>query len=87
MLSGNDNCATDCSFLLSKNSCFTTFTLECDAFLNGRCYKAHDEFKTWNQARETCIAGNGNLAIVCDAETNDMLKNTMELKGGCQVSK
>ena len=62
---------------------FVFADVECHAILNGRCYKAYSDIKSWTDARDYCVWHNGQLAIACDEETNVMLKSIMVNK--CKI--
>jgi len=54
------------------------------------CFKLFTVMSTWFQARETCQAAGGDLAIIPDAVTNQMLyrlsgKTTFICEGLCSV--
>ena len=61
------------------------YVSNCDAFFDGRCYKAYDERKTFHEARDTCIADGGSLVVVCDAETNGILTDISHSRGQCYL--
>ena len=54
---------------------------DCDALLDGICYKAYQESQTWYDANDTCIHDGGNLVTVCNEGTNTMLKRIMQKQG------